>query len=146
MKSIIIAFIALGAVAGFAAAASAQERPYDNGPVWNIASVQTKPGHFDDYMKFVSHTWRAEQEALKAAGYVIDYKVFTTVDARDNEPNLVLAVEWKNMGALDMPLDQRDSMTKKFFGSIEGASKANVDRETIRTMRGSTMFRELILK
>jgi hypothetical protein len=37
-------------------------------------------------------------------------------------------------------------MTKKFFGSIEGASKANVDRETIRTMRGSTMFRELILK
>jgi hypothetical protein len=146
MKKIIVALIASAAVAGFASTVFAQERPYDNGPMWNVSSVQTKPGHFDDYMRFVSNTWRAEQEALKQAGYVIDYKVFTTVDARDNEPNVVLAVEWKNMAALDMPLDQRDAMTKKLFGSMAGASKATVDRESIRTLRGSTMFRELILK
>lgn len=146
MKRIMIAVVASVAVAGFAATASAQERGYDNGAVWQISSVQTKPGHFDDYMKFVTSTWRAEQEALKAAGYVVGYKVFTTVDARDNEPNIVLAVEWKNMAALDSPLDQRDNMTKKFFGSMEGASKASVDRETIRTMHGTTLFRELVLK
>jgi hypothetical protein len=146
MKKTMIAFVASLAVAGFAAAASAQERGYDNGPVWQISSVETKPGHFDDYMKFVTRTWRAEQEALKAAGYVVGYKVFTTVDARDNEPNIVLAVEWKNMAALDRPLDQRDDMTKKFFGSMEGASKASVDRESIRTQHGTTLFRELVLK
>ena len=146
MKRIIIAFVASAAVAGFAVAASAQERVYENGPVWDVGSVQTKPGHFDDYMKYVASTWRAQQETLKKAGYVVDYKVFTTVDARDNEPNVVLAVEWKNMAAFDMPLDQRDAMAKKLFGSMAGASKASIDRESFRTLRGTTMFRELMLK
>ena len=71
MRKTIVALIASVAVSGFASTVSAQERPYDNGPVWNVSSVQTKPGHFDDYMRFVSTTWRAEQEALKQAGYVI---------------------------------------------------------------------------
>jgi len=134
------------AVAGVASSAIAQERVYDNGPAWDVASIQTKPGHFDDYMRFVAKTWRAEQEQLKRAGYVIDYKVFSTIDARDNEPDVLLAVEWKNMAALDMPLDQRDAMTKQLFGSMAGADKADIDRESLRTLRGDTMFRELVFK
>ena len=141
-----IPFAASLALAGFAATASAQERTYDNGPVWDVSSIQTKPGHFNDYMKFVSKTWRAEQEQLKKAGYVIDYKVFTAMDPRDDEPDLLLAVEYKNMAALDMPLDQQDAMTRKLFGSMAGADKANIDRAVFRTLRGDTMFRELVLK
>src|SRR5580692_11613736 len=118
MRKSIYAFGACLAFAGFATAVGAEERVYDNGPVWDVASVQTKPGHFNDYMKFISTTWRAEQEMLKKEGYVLDYKVFVVVDQRDNEPDVTLAVEYKDMAAYDLPLDKQDAMTKQMFGSM----------------------------
>ncbi|MFZ0036893.1 MAG: hypothetical protein WAK91_05705 [Candidatus Acidiferrales bacterium] len=146
MRKSIFAFAACVAFAGFATAVGAQERVYDNGPLWDVASIQTKPGHFNDYMKFVSTTWRAEQEQLKKDGYVLDYKVFNIVDARDNEPDVILAVEYKNMAAYDLPLDKQDALTKKLFGSMGGGDKAAIDRESFRTLRGDTLMRELSFK
>jgi hypothetical protein len=130
-----------------AIAAPADEgRHYDNGPVWDFSMILTKPGHFDDYMKFVATTWKAEQEALKAKGVVLDYKVFNTVDPRDGESDIVLAVEYKNMATFDTPLDEQDKLTKQIFGSMTGAQKAGIDRESIRTLKGDVLTRELILK
>jgi hypothetical protein len=48
----------------------------------------------------------ALQEDSKRRGWVIDYKVLTAVDPRDNEPDLYLMVEYKNMAAMDVSLDQ----------------------------------------
>ena len=128
MKIFSMAFAATLMLASSAAALAEDARPYDNGPVWDVEAILTKPGHFDDYMKFVSTTWRAEQEALKAKGLVLDYKVLTTADPRENEPDLFLMVEYKNMAAFDTPLDEQDAMMKKLFGSMPAANKADVDR------------------
>jgi hypothetical protein len=147
MKSFTTAAIAFGAMLALPAVASADEaRTYDNGPVWQIGYIQTKAGHFDDYMKFVSTTWKAEQEALKAKGLVLDYKVLAPQDPRDNEPDLILMIEYKNMAAFDVPLDDLDAVTKKLSGSITAANKAYADRETIRVEKGTLLTRELILK
>ncbi len=121
-------------------------RPYDNGPVWNISAIQTKPGHFDDYMRWLDGKWRANNEDLKSRGVVLDYKVLSVADARDNEPNLFLMVEFKNMAAMDVSLDTIDAMTKKQFGSMAQAAASDVERETMRTERGDMLVRELILK
>lgn len=129
-----------------AAAFAEDARPYDNGPVWDFAMVQTKGGHFDDYMKFVSTAWKAQEDAAKAKGWVLDYKVFTVTDPRDNEPDIILAVEYKNMAAFDVSLDELDAVQKKVFGSLPASNKAAVDRETIRSLRGDILTRELILK
>ena len=83
---------------------------------------------------------------LKKRGMVLDYKVLTVADPRDNEPDLFLMVEWKNMAAFDTPLDEQDAMARKLFGSLADASKADLDRESIRTLRGDMLTRELILK
>jgi hypothetical protein len=97
-------------------------------------------------MKFVSTSWRAEQEAAKAKGLVLDYKVLTVTDPRENEPDLYLMVEYKNMAAFDAPLDEQDALTKKVFGSLPAANKSGIDREAIRTLKGDMLTRELILK
>lgn len=141
-----IAVLALAPALLITAAMAEDARPYDNGPVWDFAMIQTKGGHFDDYMKFVSTQWRAEQEAAKAKGWVLDYKVFSVVDARDNEPDIILAVEYKNMGVMDTPLDENEALMKKVFGSLPASNKAAVDRESIRTLKGDILTRELILK
>ena len=142
----VMAFAATLTLASSAAALAQDARTYDNGPVWNVSAILTKPGHFDDYMKFVSTTWRAEQEALKAQGLVLDYKVLSVADARENEPDLYLMVEYKNMAAFDTPLDQQDALMKKLFGSLPAANKSGIDRESIRTLKGDMLTRELILK
>ena len=146
MKSMIALAFASAAMLATSAALAQDAHPYDNGPVWDVEAVLTKPGHFEDYMKFVSTTWRAEQEAAKAKGLVLDYKVLTVTDPRENEPDLYLMIEYKNMAAFDVPLDEQDAMTKKLFGSLPAANKAGIDRESIRTLKGNMLTRELILK
>jgi hypothetical protein len=147
MKTLIASLCAGAAMLALPVMASADEaRTYDNGPVWNIAYIQTKAGHFDDYMKFVSTSWKAEQEALKAKGLVLDYKVLAPQDPRDNEADLILMIEYKNMAAFDVPLDDMDAVTKKLSGSITAANKAYADRETIRVEKGQVLTRELVLK
>lgn len=144
LRSLVFASAALFAVS--VAATAEDARPYDNGPVWDVSGILTKPGHFEDYMKYVATTWRAEQEALKKAGLVLDYKVMTTQDARENEPDIWLMVEWKNMAAFDTPLDQLEAIDKKIFGSLAAGNKGVADRDTIRTLKGDMLARELILK
>ena len=147
MKShIALAFASAALLASSVAALAQDARPYDNGPVWDVSAILTKPGHFDDYLKFVATTWRAEQEAAKAKGMVLDYKVLTVTDPRENEPDLYLMVEYKNMAAFDVPMDEQDALTKKAFGSLPAANKAGIDRESIRTLKGEMLTRELILK
>lgn len=142
----IFAALALVPALALTAAFADDARPYDNGPVWDFSMIQTKGGHFDDYMKFVSTQWRAEQEAAKAKGWVLDYKVFSVVDPRDNEPDIILAIEYKNMGVFDTSLDENEALMKKVFGSLPASNKAAVDRETIRALKGDVLTRELILK
>lgn len=145
MKRVTAALAALFALVVLPAFA-ASDRGYDNGPVWDFAAVQTKDGHFDDYMKFVTTTWKKQQEALKKAGYITDYKVYVVVDPRDNEPDIYLATQVKNMAEYDRSLDEMEAFFAKQFGSQEQANKEQADRGMIRTLRGETLTRELILK
>src|ERR1041385_6471776 len=124
MKLLIASLLA--AAASAAAPAWAQDvRPYDNGPVWVVSNIQTKTGHFDDYMRYVATSWKAQQEDSRKRGWVLDYKVLTAMDARDNEPDIYLMVEYKNMAAaMDVPLDELDAQTKKLDGSVAASNKA----------------------
>jgi len=138
--------IASAALLATPALAQDMARSYDNGPVWSVSSIQTKPGHFDEYMHFLATTWKAEQEDSKKKGWVLDYKVLTSVDPRDNEPDLFLMIEYKNMAVMDVSLDELEAQTKKLQGSITASNKAFAGRETIRTERGTVLTRELILR
>jgi hypothetical protein len=133
---------------GVAAAAHAADagHPYDLGPVWEISHVETKPGHFEDYMKYVATNWRAEQEALKKAGLVLDYKVLNLTDARDGEADLLLLVEWKNMAAFDTPIATQDAIVAQVFGSVAASDQAALDRESIRHLGSDILTREMVLK
>ncbi|HEY6456911.1 MAG TPA: hypothetical protein VIY90_16685, partial [Steroidobacteraceae bacterium] len=55
--------------------ALADDHAFTEGPVVNVASIRTEYGKFDEYMKYLDTTWKAEQEAAKKAGYIISYNV-----------------------------------------------------------------------
>lgn len=148
MKTFIRAVAAVAALSlpfGVASVAQAQnaERVYDNGPVWVISYIETKPGMFDDYMAYLSKQWRESNEADKRAGLVLDYRVLQVDQPRDGEPDVILMIQYKNMAAFDRPLAESEATSAKVFGSVVKSNQAFASRNAMRTTRGSLSAREL---
>ena len=141
-------FAALGAAIAFGgmtsvAQAQTAERVYDNGSVWEVSYIQTKPGMLNEYMAYLNGPWRAIQEAGKKEGDILSYKILSIGANRDNEPNLVLMVEFKNMAVFDRSLADLDRQNASVFGSNQKADQAQISREAMRTQRGGFRAREL---
>ena len=146
MKAFIrVAAVAAALALGTVGTAQAQmaTRVYDNGPVWTIGYVETKPGMFDDYMAYLSTKWRETNEADKKAGYVLDYKILAVDSPRDNEPDVMLMIQYKNMAAFDRPLAESEATAAKAFGSVVKSNQAFAGRDAMRTNRGSITVREV---
>lgn len=146
MKILAGAALAVAMLAGGVGVAGAQtaERTYDNGPVWTIGYVETKPGMFDDYMAYLAGPYRVLEEAAKKRGDVLDYKVLAVDSPREHEPDVILLVEYKNMAVFDRSLADLDKDTNAAFGSNPASNKAAVKREEIRVLRGGVTARELV--
>lgn len=138
------AAMAFGCMAGSAQAQTA-ERSYDNGPVWTVSYVQTKPGMFDEYLAYLNGPWKVLQEAAKKRGDIVAYHILSVDAPRENEADVILLVEFKNMGVFDRSLAELDKDTNAAFGSNPKSNQAAVKREDIRVLRGSATARELML-
>lgn len=126
--------------------APALAQDYENGPVWDFADIQTKDGHFDDYMHWLATSWKRQEEALKAAGVIVDYKVFLVDHPRQNEPDIVLGQEYPNMAVFDTPVAKQYALQAQIAGSIAKSNQEQAARGAIRTIMGSVLTREAILK
>ncbi len=142
MKKLVLA--ALVAILPMAVAA---QDDYSDGSYWTVTSVDTKPGKFDDYMSDLNNVWRKSMDMLVADGKVVSYKIFGNVNARHEEPDLWLMVEWKSGAAyMDTPREYWDANAKKLFGSLDKGTQANIKRGELRTIMGETLLRELAFK
>ncbi len=120
--------------------------PYTEGPVTELAYIKIKPGMFDAYMKWLATDWQQLNDELKKAGVIVDAKVYSCTARNPQEPDLVLAVTFKNMAALDN-LDERTSaIADKVFGSRKKANEGEISRGSMRDVLGSELVRELVLK
>jgi hypothetical protein len=141
--------VALAGVIGLACtsvAAIADDHAYTDGPVVNVASIRTENGKFDDYLKYLDTTWKAEQEAGKKAGYIISYKVITVEPRSEDDPDLYLVVTYKNWAALDDATAKGDAIAKQVEGTLAASNDAAVSRGKIRRVLGSFTGQELNLK
>ncbi len=147
MKTLLAALAASAALLiGPAMAADDNGPSFENGPVWDFAQIQTKDGHFDDYMKWLSTDWKAQEDALKKRGVIVDYKVYLVANPRQGEPDVVLATEYKNMAAFDTPIAKQYALQAEIAGSLVKANQEQAARGSIRTILGDIMVREAILK
>jgi len=127
--------------------ANADDRVYnDGGSVWTVSFIETKPGHFDDYIEDLNQIWRRYLDEQKKDGDVLSYKMIPIAFPRDGEPNLMLMVEYKNWGAFDRGNEYFDKLAAKLQGGIDQATQSNIDREQLRSLRGSFVGREISFK
>ena len=122
------------------------ERQYTDGPVTEIDYIHVEYGHFEEYIDWVNSTWKPTMEAMKKAGLIIDYKIFSVTPKSPDQPNIYLWITFKNAAAaLDKGVELED-VAKKVICSTECQNKARVARSEYRKVLGSELIRELVLK
>jgi hypothetical protein len=84
------AFAAFVGLAVTSVAAVADDHVYTDGPVVNVAAIRTEYGKFDQYMKYLDTTWKAEQEAAKSAGNIVSYRVVRVEARGENDADIYL--------------------------------------------------------
>ena len=137
----------LAAIAALASTAYAQEdHAYTQGPVTVVSFVRTEPGMFEEYLKYLSNTYKKLMEHQKQQGVIVDYAVYQALPANPQDADVILTVTYSNMAAFDSLQARTDPLIKEVFGSLPKAAAASAEREKLRKQLGSQMVRQLILK
>lgn len=127
-------------------ASAKEDRPYTEGPVTDVAFVRTKPGKFDEYMKWIATVWKQENDEAKKAGFVIGYRVSTSEPRNATDPDIILEITYPNMATLDGLTEKYDTIAEKIEGSVRKSNENDIDRGSLRDVLGSVLTRELVLK
>ena len=136
--------IALLCLAGSAPAQSS--RTYTEGYVTSVSYVRTKPGKFDEYLKYIEGPYRSYMESLKNNGTIIAYQVFASDPRTAEDWDVVLTTVYKNMAALDGLDERTDSVVTRVFGSEAQQMNQTIDRGALREVLGTRLLRELLPK
>ena len=143
MKSLFVGAAMIAAT--LATPALAQASSYRPGTVWEASRIDVLPGQLENYMDYLSTTWKKIQEMGKAEGVVVEYHVLSTNNPRAGEADLILIVEYKDY----QTTAQQEAMQKKVNAALgqdnRRAAAAGGERTKMREQLGSTEYQELIL-
>ena len=145
MKRIIVLFVSLLIFAAVGSANAQDAKAYKEGHVTRVNFVKVKPGQFNNYMKYLDGPYKVQMEALKKAGLITGYAIYSEEARTPQDADLVLTITYPNMAALDRT-DEADAIATKTIGPMDERDKASMDRESMRELQGSLLTRELILK
>jgi hypothetical protein len=122
-------------------------RPFHDGPVWDITFVKGKPGVGLKYMNYLATDWKTEQEALKKAGLILDYKVIGTEAHSTTDWDLMLMTEFKDLATMEANQDKIEEVSNKALQSNDQKMIAGYEeRASWREIVGDRLAREIILE
>ena len=146
MMKTLYAGAALLVAATMAVPAAAQESPLKRGSVWVASRVDVLPGQTPAYADYLATEWKKEMEWGKTQGYILSYRIMSTNNRRNDEPDMVLLIEYKDYGTVA----QRDAIGKRYNEAMKTdrykTAAGNLEREKIRTLMGSIEYQEWIVK
>ena len=131
-------------LSSFSMNAQTTPKPYSDGTVWQVSFIKLKPNAGDDYLKSLAVTWRkAHEEAIKQS-IIIGYKVLRGQAANNDDWDIMLMAQYKNMGAMDNISDKWDAIYKTVVGTDEQQKTLNQNRVSLRDIYGGKIVREVI--
>ncbi len=120
-------------------------RPYHPGTVWEIQFIRVKPGMDNAYKQWLATDWKKEQEAFKAQGMILSYKVVETESHNPNDFNMMLITEAKDLATLEANDKKADALAQQVMGSDEQQVQGYKNREALREPLGTRLGREVVL-
>jgi hypothetical protein len=96
----------------FSAGTFAQEH-YTEGNVRTVSFYRTKPGQFDNYMKYLRANFLPTQEEAKKEGLIVGYSILLNTPSTEEDWDIAIVTLNKSFGdALDYNQDEADKMKK----------------------------------
>jgi len=87
-----LASITLALVSCLAVAPALAQEHWTEGPVWEMSYYRTKPGKFDDYVKYLRGNFAVTAAEQKKQGLILDSKVFVNpAQANPNDWDICIA-------------------------------------------------------
>ncbi len=120
-------------------------RPWQDGSVWQIAFIRVKPGMDTAYLTYLTGDWKKEQEAMKAEGMVLSYKVIVTEGHTPGDWNMMLMTEFKDLATMEANQGKADALAQRTIGNDEKQIQGYKERLEIREVMGTRLAREIIL-
>jgi len=121
-------------------------RPVHDGSVWQLSFIRVQPGMDSAYNKYLASDWKKEQEALKAEGLILSYKVIGTEGHSPTDWNLMLMVEYKDLATMEANDAKEDAVLQRTIGGDEKVIAGYKERSQIREVMGTRLAREIILE
>ena len=120
-------------------------RPYHPGSVWEIQFIHVKPGMDSAYKEWLATDWKKEQDAFKAQGLILGYKVLETESHSPNDFDLMLMTETKDLACLEANEQKADAIAQQVSGSDEQQRQGYKNREALRDPLATRIAREVVL-
>ena len=134
MKRLIPLTILFCCCLGFVKQAQAQDN-YTEGPVWVINYYRTKPGKFDDYMKFLRANFAKNSAKQKQAGIVVDTKVLLNpAVSGPDDWDVAIAYLYADFARLNFNQATEDQL-QKIAAEITGEQNKDTRNERLDTTR-----------
>ncbi len=152
MKRLTLLAILICCSLGFVQQAKAQDN-YTEGPVWVINYYRTKPGKFDDYLKYLRSNYAKNVAKQKQAGIIVDSKILInpTVSGPDDW-DVAVAYLYSDFGRLNYNQATEDEL-QKIQAEITGEknkdkrdNKNDATRFPLRDYLRTRYLREITLK
>ena len=152
MKKLALLTILFCCSLGVVPQTQAQEN-FTEGPVWVINYYRTKPGKFDEYMKFLRANFAKNVAKQKQAGIVVDSKVLLnpTVSGPDDW-DVAIAYLYSDFGRLNYSQATEDQL-QKIAAEITGErnkerrdTRLDTTRLPLRDYIRTRILREVHLK
>src|SRR5262245_9614426 len=113
------------------------DRQYTDGPVTQLDSIGVEYGHLEEYVHWLNSTWKPTMEAMKRAGLIVDYKVFQATPRSPDQPNIYLAITYRNAAAaLDNGVEL-EYVARNVICSTACQNEARVARNGFRKVLGT---------
>lgn len=145
MSRIVVAFALLFAWSGSVPAQDA--RSYSEGSVSVVTRVKIHDGQFDNYMSYLSKSYKPLLEAQKEAGVITSYSVYRSRARSPEDHDMYLVVRYPNMASFDGLDDKVEPLVTRVLGMNRAqAAEAGMERAKMREIMGSEVIRELVIK
>lgn len=143
MRRIIIGAAALAALT-WSLPASAQDSAVKAGSFWQANRIYVEDGQFENYMEWLSKTWKSNQEFARSQGWLLEYHILNSVNPRDGEPNVILLTRFNDFPSA-AESDRRNALMNQHMQLTDrSADAASGGRTKMRKLMGSALYVEML--
>ena len=142
----------VGACVVLAAGTAGAQEHWTEGPVWSCSAYRTKPGQFDEYMKYLRQNYAVTTPEEKKQGLILDSKLFVQTPTRPDSWDVLICDLYPSFGkAMDYNAgddEKGKAIAAKHYktGDQDKQREAAAKRLAMRDFLGTTYPREVTLR